>query len=97
MHRTLKAAFMARKQSWINPLYLVLLGIRSVPNECGFCPFNSITGASIMFPKPLVSPDPEAPFKNEITKEVVECMRKFNFEEKNCHEALFTPLTKLMF
>ena len=81
MHRTLKAAIMARKQSWINALYIVLLGIRSIPNETGFSPFNAVTGASILFPKPLISPDPEAPLKNETTKELVECMRKFNFEE----------------
>ena len=39
-HRTLKTAIIARGESWLSALPIVLLGIRSTPNESGFRPLR---------------------------------------------------------
>ena len=49
-HRTLKAAIMARKESWISALPIVLMGIRSMPNCSNFPPFYAVTGAQMLLP-----------------------------------------------
>ena len=53
-HRTLKSAIMARNENWLKALPIVLLGMRIVPTETGYSPFSAVTGASIMFPRPLL-------------------------------------------
>ena len=49
-HRYIKTAIMARKQAWIDALPIVLLGIRSIPNESGFSPFTALTGSDLLLP-----------------------------------------------
>ena len=53
-HRTLKTAIMARKESWLRALPVVLLGMRITPTESGFAPFSAVTGSSILFPRLLI-------------------------------------------
>ncbi|XP_045110889.1 uncharacterized protein LOC123504442 [Portunus trituberculatus] len=45
-HRTLKTAIIARGQEWIQSLPVVLLGLRTMPNESGYSPFTAVTGSS---------------------------------------------------
>ena len=51
LHRTLKTAIMARKQSWLEALPIVLLGIRNMPNDQGFSPVAAVTGTQLLLPK----------------------------------------------
>ena len=48
-HRTIKAAFIARKENWLQALPVILLGIHNVPNESGVSPFSAVTGIYITF------------------------------------------------
>ena len=51
VHRTLKAAIRARKQSWLQALPVVLLGLRAMPNDTGYSSFTAVTGTQVMFPR----------------------------------------------
>ena len=73
LHRTLKAGIMARKQSWLISLPIVLLGIRSAVNESQFSPFTALTGANMLLPLPLIS---ENIASNEFTSETVRNLAK---------------------
>ena len=54
VHRTLKAAIRARKQSWLQSLPVVLLGIRAMPNDSGYSSFTAVTGTQLLFPRGAV-------------------------------------------
>lgn len=49
-HRTLKQSLMARGRNWLNELPIVMLGLRSIPNENGISPFTAVTGQAILMP-----------------------------------------------
>ena len=53
-HRIRTTAIMARKQSWLLALPVVLLGIRAAPNDSGYSPFTAVTGSSILVPSLLI-------------------------------------------
>ena len=57
MHRTLKTVIISRKESWLSALAIVLLGIRSIPNDSGFSPYTAVTGSQILLPELLISND----------------------------------------
>lgn len=59
MHRTLKTAIMARKESWLTALPIVLLALRNTPNESSYAPFTAVTGSALMLPKLLISNEKE--------------------------------------
>jgi len=67
-HRTIKTAVMARKEGWLQALPMVLLGIRSLPNESGFSPFTAVTGANLLLPRPLITETNENCSKETTTK-----------------------------
>ena len=78
MHRTLKNSIKARNESWIQSLPIVVLGLRSIPNESNFSPFTSVTGSYLNIPRILKSEEEE--FNNENIKDLVKCMSEINFE-----------------
>ena len=55
VHRTLKTALTARKQSWLDALPVVLVGIRGTPNETSYSPFTAVTGATFLLPQPMIA------------------------------------------
>ena len=81
-HRTLKAAITARKESWLQALPIVLLGIRIAPTESECSPFSAVTGSSLLFPRSLIASP------NELTGEM------FNSSQVR---ALATEMAKLDF
>ena len=52
-HRTLKQSLMAKGKNWPSDLPIVLLGLRSIPNENGISPFTAVTGTTILMPNIL--------------------------------------------
>ena len=80
MHRTLKTAIMARKQSWLEALPVVLLGLRSIPNESGYSPFCAVTGTDLLVPQILIDPNPETDknVSHDVVKKLSEEMSKFD-------------------
>ena len=80
-HRTLKTAIMARKESWLKALPIVLLGIRSTPKESGFAPFQAVTGTSILLPQLMLGPSENnltEASSNEFIQELNKYMLKFD-------------------
>ena len=45
---------LTRKQSWLDALPIILLGIRNMPNKQSFSPANAITEAHLLLPKPII-------------------------------------------
>lgn len=81
VHRTIKTAIKARKQSWLAALPIVLLGIRCIPNESGYSPFSAVTGTDILIPKPIISPlDEPIPFDQEALKTLSQEMSKLDLD-----------------
>lgn len=57
-HRVLKTSLKARGSNWLLSLPLVLLALRSMPNEEGVSPFLLVTGKSPFFPLGLLDHPP---------------------------------------
>ena len=76
---------MAREQSWLTALPIVLLSIRNTPNETGYSPAVSVMGCAALLPKIMI--DPSAPtnerYKNEKICDFVKEMEYFNFNGKS--------------
>lgn len=53
-HRTLKNAIKAKNKSWLSSLPVILLGLRSIPNESGYSPFTAVTGTSVLLPQIMI-------------------------------------------
>lgn len=54
-HRTIKTALKARGENWLSSLPVVLLGIRSLPNDSGYSPFTALTGSIPLLPHTMFS------------------------------------------
>ena len=79
-HRTLKTAIMARRQDWLAALPVVLLGLRTLPNDSGFSPFTAVTGGLLMCPKPLVAADELSSRSSQtFIRELASRMRELDF------------------
>ena len=78
-HRTIKTAIVARKQSWLDALPIVLMGIRSAPNASGYSPFTALTGDAFLLPQPLIAKN-FTEYSNEHIKRLAEEMNKVDFE-----------------
>ena len=93
-HRTLKTAIMARGESWLSALPIVLLGIRSTPNESGFSPFTAVTGSTILVPGLLVTQtEPRNDIACDYTRKLCDIMSHFesyDFDQGRSH-TLPTP------
>ena len=64
---------MARKQSWLDALPIVLLGIRNMPNDQGFSPAAAVTGTQLLLPKLIMDqedPDLHGDDIRKIAKEM---------------------------
>lgn len=69
MHRTLKTSLTARKESWLTALPIILLAMRSIPNDSNYSPFTAVTGTSLMLPNLLLSDEHSNNFDtNDISK-----------------------------
>ena len=64
-HRTFKTAIISKKQSWLISLPVILLGLRSIPNESGYSPFTAVTGTSILLPQIMIDLDPQCNINSE--------------------------------
>ena len=79
-HRTIKTAITARKQAWLDALPVILLGLRSIPNESGYSPFTAVTGDHLLLPRPVISS--ETPIlEHEDIKTIAKEMSKLNFQQ----------------
>lgn len=78
-HRVIKTAIMARKQEWLYALPIVLLGMRSVPNESGYSPFTAVTGSQILLPQPIVGEMYDNDFNSDHVKKLATEMGKMDF------------------
>lgn len=88
VHRTLKAAIMARQQNWFTSLPIVLLGIRMTPNSTEFSPFTAVTGSFMLCPQPLISSDRQQPVSHDILNKFVAEMQCMDFQKLSsgiCH------------
>lgn len=77
-HRTLKTAIIARGQEWIQSLPVVLLGLRTIPNESGYSPFTAVTGSQLMFPRMIVD-QPTIKSNHEFIKDLATRMKQIDF------------------
>lgn len=77
-HRTIKTALMARKENWLQALPVVLLGIRSIPNDSGYSPFTAVTGSPMLIPRPLIAAETTSSFSNSSIQKLAEEMRRLD-------------------
>ena len=82
LHRTLKAAIMARKDNWYQSIPIVLLGMRMAPSCTGYSPFTAVTGALMLCPHPIVSKDPISVTNHDTIKTMMDEMQKIDFSNK---------------
>ena len=81
-HRTLKTAIVARGQNWLKSLPIVLLGMRSIPNENGFSPSMAVTGSELLLPQLMIDPDSRREdFTSTDVRELAKEMKRINFQE----------------
>lgn len=94
LHRTLKAAIMARKESWIEALPVVLLGLRGTPKESGYSPFSAVTGSNLLYPRPFITNETTKPeVSHDCIKNLAKLMREtelLNFSP-NAHPSTRKP------
>ena len=78
-HRVLKTSLKARSKNWLISLPIVLLGIRSTPNETNFSPFYALTGSHLLIPQILINSDNEreSSNKSEYIRNLARIMSKF--------------------
>ena len=81
LHRTLKSALIARKESWLKALPIVLLGLRAIPNESNFSPFTAVTGTNILLPKLLLSDQPSNEFSDPCVQNLAREMSQLNLDK----------------
>ena len=70
LHSSIKTAVTARNESWLLALPIVLLGLKSLPNENGLSPFKAVTGSSILMPQVMLD-------YNENFNDVSDCSNEF--------------------
>ena len=80
LHRSIKTAITARNESWLLALPIVLLGLRSLPNENGLSPFKAVTGSSILMPQIMLDSNENFNDVNDCSNEFI---RKFSNEMLN--------------
>ena len=80
VHRTIKTAITARKQSWLEALPIVLLGIRCMPNDSSFSPFTAVTGTTLLVPELIITEEQRNHnFSSEQVRSLASEMQKFTF------------------
>jgi len=81
VHRTIKTAIIARKQSWLDALPIVLLGIRSIPNESGYSPFTALTGNQPLMPRLIVSAENKPPLTHNEVRNIAHEMSLLDLQK----------------
>ena len=81
MHRTIKTAIIARKESWLSALPIVLLGIRSMPNSSDFSPFYAVTGTQCLLPQLLIDSTSEEAKTQNFTRDLHKTMSQFDVKD----------------
>ena len=78
MHRTIKTAILARKESWFSALPIVLLGIRSMPNS-----------TQCLLPQLLIDSISEAAITQNFTKDLHKTTSQFDVRDftKRVHKS----------
>lgn len=80
MHRSLKNALRARKTDWLLSLQVVLFGLRCLPDESGYSPFQLVTGKLPLSPIPLLSHTPtNKKDHQEFLDNFVKLMKTFDY------------------
>lgn len=71
---------MARKQSWLEALPVVLLGLRSILIESGYSPFCAVTGTDLLVPEILIDQNPQTDenLSHDLVKKLSEEMSKID-------------------
>ena len=83
---------MARKESWISALPIVLLGIRSMPNCSNFSPFYAVTGAQMLLPQLMINTENTETVTQNFTRELHKTMAKFDLTDfSNREKSTKTP------
>lgn len=88
LHRSLKAALMARGGNWLLSLPIVLLSLRMSPNSLDYSPFTAVTGTHMFCPHPLIDKDQDIHTNNETINHFVKDMLSINFYDFStgtCH------------
>lgn len=91
MHRSLKTAIMARNQSWLDALPIVLLGLRARPNDSDYSPFSIVTGSAMLLPSPMIDKNFNSNLNSNSVKRLALEMSKLNIDNlahSNLHSKL---------
>lgn len=82
-HRTLKTAIIARKESWLSALPIVLLGMRITPNESNYSSFTAVTGSHAQVPRLLIDSikNENSEMTNSHVKILADEMQKFDMDK----------------
>ena len=94
MHRTLKAAIVARKENWLSALPIVLLGLRCIPNDSNYSPFTAMTGSTILLPKLIIADNNVELSSHSEIQELVKEMSYLDLEnlcDGNIHSKKSSP------
>ena len=79
--RTIKTAIIARKESWLSALPIVLLEIRSMPNSSDFSSFYAVTGTQCLLPPLLIDSTSEAAITQNFTRDLYKIMSQFDVRD----------------
>jgi cleavage and polyadenylation specificity factor subunit 1 len=81
IHRTIKTSIKARKQSWLDALPIVLLGLRCIPNETTYSPFMAVTGSSMLVPQPILANEEPAEYNHDQIKILAQEMSQLDLSQ----------------
>lgn len=90
LHRTLKTALIARNETWIKALPIVLLGLRANTSSTGFSPFQAVTGSELLCPRICISQDTSFTPSHEAIQDFVKEMQAIDFQNLStgdCHSS----------
>ena len=84
MHRCLKTSIMARKQSWLDALPVVLMSLRNMPTVNGYAPFTALTGSQFLFPR-VITDDDDTKFDDNKLETLIDEMKKIDLTPPDKH------------
>ena len=94
MHRSLKTSITARKQSWLDSLPVVLLSLRSIPNDNNISPFAAVTGFNFSLPQIIVDNSSKTlECNSHYIKQLFKEMSNLNFSDLSLGHHHSTPKT----
>lgn len=78
-HRVIKSAIMARGQSWLAALPVVLLGLRMLPAGAGMSPFSAVTGTELLCPRIAIDREASSGVQTSFVRELARHMTELDF------------------